>query len=189
MKVSREQALENRERILDTAARLFRERGFDGIGVADLMKGAGLTHGGFYGQFESKEHLAAQAVERALAQSELKWQKATEGKPPREALKGVAAFYLSSRHVGDPGSGCAFAALGPEATRREPGVRHAFTEALAARVARLMKLVEGKSDAERRRRSLATMASMVGAVVLARAVDDAKLSAQILNAVGETIEE
>ena len=188
MKVSREQAAENRERILDTAARLFRERGFDGIGVADLMKNAGLTHGGFYGQFESKEHLAEQAVERALDQSELKWQKATEGKSPREALKGVAAFYLSLRHVGDPGNGCAFAALGPEATRREPGVRRAFTEALKSRVARLMGLVAGRSEAERRRRSLSTMASLVGAVVLARAVDDPKLSTEILKAVGETIE-
>src|SRR5712671_3496602 len=73
MKVSREQAADNRERILDTAARLFREKGFDGIGVADLMQGAGLTHGGFHGQFTSKEDLAAHACERALERSATRW--------------------------------------------------------------------------------------------------------------------
>src|SRR3954470_1120937 len=119
MKVSREQAAENRERIVQTAARLFRERGFDGIGVADLMNAAGLTHGGFYGQFESKEDLAAQACARALDESAGKWARATEGKPAREALKAVADFYLTPRHAGDPGSGCAFVALGAEAARRE----------------------------------------------------------------------
>src|SRR3981081_1255258 len=86
MKVSREQAAENRERILDTAARLFREKGFDGIGVADLMQGAGLTHGVFYGQFASKEDLAAQACERALAQSAAKLERVI-GDQPKNPLQ------------------------------------------------------------------------------------------------------
>ena len=78
MKVTREQAAENRQRVVETAARLFREKGFDGIGVADLMKTAGLTHGGFYGQFSSKEDLAAQACARALAESEKKWERSSD---------------------------------------------------------------------------------------------------------------
>ena len=86
MKVSREQAAENRERILDAAARLFREKGFDGIGVADLMQGAGLTHGGFYGQFASKEDLAAQACARALAQSATKLDRSIAEHPKNRGI-------------------------------------------------------------------------------------------------------
>src|SRR3954466_13018807 len=105
MKVSREQAAENRERIVQAAARLFRERGFDGIGVADLMSEAGLTHGAFYGQFESKEDLAAQACARALEQSAAKWDRALAGQKPEDGLKAYVSGYLSQRHVNDPGHG------------------------------------------------------------------------------------
>jgi TetR/AcrR family transcriptional regulator, transcriptional repressor for nem operon len=181
MKVSREQAAENRERILDTAARLFREKGFDGIGVADLMQSAGLTHGGFYGQFASKEDLAAQACERALAQSATRLDQVIADKP-QNPLQAVAASYLSTRHRDRPGEGCAFVALGAEAPRHAPAVRKVFTEALRLRVDRLMQLVPG-TKAARRRQALATMASLVGAQVLARAVDDAQLSNEILDAV------
>ena len=82
MRVSREQAAESRERILDVASKLFREHGLDGIGVADLMKNAGLTHGGFYGHFSSKEELMAQACARALENSVEKWEKLCEGGRP-----------------------------------------------------------------------------------------------------------
>src|SRR4051812_150847 len=177
MKVSREQAAENRERIIETAARLFRERGFDGIGVADLMQNAGLTHGGFYGQFDSKEDLAAKACERALGQSAARLDRVI-AEHPKNALQAVAASYLSKRHRDDPGSGCAFVALGAEAPRHEAGVRKVFTAALYERVEKLVRLIPG-TPAARRRKALATMASMVGAQVLARAVDDAALSNEI----------
>src|SRR5213593_477266 len=112
MKVSRERAAQNRERILDAAARLFRERGFEGIGVADLMKTAGLTHGGFYGHFSSKEDLMAQACARALARSLEAWSKRAE-RIPDDPLLSIAGGYLSSKHRDDPGAGCVLAALGP----------------------------------------------------------------------------
>jgi TetR/AcrR family transcriptional regulator, transcriptional repressor for nem operon len=182
MKVSREQAAENRLRVLETAARLFREKGFDGIGVADLMNTAGLTHGGFYGQFSSKEDLAAQACARALADSEKKWERLTADKG-KDPLKTFAESYLSARHRDDAGNGCAFVALGAEAPRWGRAVQRVFTEGLLARVARLIKLVPGQSEKARRARAIATMASLVGGVVLARAVDDPKLSDEILQAV------
>jgi TetR/AcrR family transcriptional repressor of nem operon len=181
MKVSREQAAENRERILDAAARLFRERGFDGIGVADLMNSAGLTHGGFYGQFESKEDLAAQACERALAKSVERWDRLLANKP-EDPLQAITASYLSTRHRDDAGNGCALAALGAEAPRRHPAVRRAFTQGLRAMVERLSEIVPGRGKAAREQKALAAMAQMVGAVVLARAVDDPKLSDAILQA-------
>jgi TetR/AcrR family transcriptional repressor of nem operon len=182
MKVSREQAAHNRERILDTAARLFREKGFDGIGVADLMQGAGLTHGGFYGQFTSKEDLAAQACERALAQSATRLDRLIAGQP-RNPLQAVVASYLSPRHRDNAGDGCAFVALGAEGPRRAPAVRRVFTQALRQRVEKLVQIVAGRTPAARRRKALATMAHLVGALVLARAVDDAELSNEILHAV------
>src|ERR1043165_9265950 len=114
MKVSREQAARNRERILDTAAQLFRERGFDGIGVADLMKAAGLTHGGFYGHFASKEDLMAQACTRASARSRGLWTKLAE-RAPDDPLSEIAGVYLTSKHRDNPGEGCLMAALASEA--------------------------------------------------------------------------
>ena len=113
MKVSKEQMAENRERILDAAAQLFREKGFDGIGVADLMKSAGLTHGGFYGHFASKDELMAQASARALQRLQAAWsaiarEAAAHGQEP---LAAIEAAYLSPRHRDAPGQGCLLAAL------------------------------------------------------------------------------
>src|SRR3954462_7824260 len=110
MKVSREQAALNRERILETAAQLFRERGFEGIGVADLMKEAGLTHGGFYGHFSSKEDLIAEASALALTRSLAVLGKVGE-RGPGDPLSAVAGAYLTTRHRDNPGAGCLLAAL------------------------------------------------------------------------------
>ena len=186
MKVSREQAAENRERIVEIASRLFREHGFDGIGVADLMKSAGLTHGGFYGHFDSKEDLMARACERALEGSLAKWRERIDAEPGNP-LSALAALYLSSTHCDQPGTGCALAALGSEAARHDPPVRHALTEGLRAFIDVLGGLVPGRSKATRREKALATFASMVGAVVLARAVDDPALAEEILQSVSTSI--
>src|SRR4029079_13150830 len=93
MRVSRVQAEENRQKVIDVASRLFREHGFDGIGLKDLMKGAGLTHGAFYKQFASKEDLAAQASRRALESASRRWSAAIAAKP-KDPLGAVVAFYL-----------------------------------------------------------------------------------------------
>lgn len=182
MKVSREQAAENRERVLKVAARLYRERGFDGIGVADIMKAAGLTHGGFYGQFSSKEDLMAKAGERALAEANTAWHRLLEASP-EDPLGAIATAYLSTRHRDHPGLGCALAALGADASRSSASVRHALTEGFRTLLDVLVCVMPGRSKAAKRDKALVTYASMVGALVLARAVDDSALSEEILQAV------
>ncbi len=184
MKVSKEQMAENRERILDTAAQLFREKGFDGIGVADLMKSAGLTHGGFYGHFASKDDLMAQATERALGRLQSAWAQLARGaaEQDQDPLAAVEAAYLSARHRDAPGHGCLLAALGSDAARQGPAVRQAVTEGVRQQVEGLATLVPGRTKAAKRQRALADYASLVGAMVLARAVDDAALSDEILQA-------
>ena len=178
MRVSREQAAENRERVLDVAAQLFREKGFDGIGVADLMKSAGLTHGGFYGQFESKEDLAAQACARALAKTTAYWDAFIDKRD--DPYQAMINSYLSPIHRDDPGNGCALAALGAEAQRRGPTLRRVFTDGVTALLDCLVRVMPSRSALAKREKALTTMATLVGAQVLARAVDDAQLSKEIL---------
>jgi TetR/AcrR family transcriptional regulator, transcriptional repressor for nem operon len=179
MRVTRERAAANREKVLHVAGTLFREHGFDGIGVADIMKRAGLTHGGFYGQFPSKDDLAAEACARVLGNEG--WVERLTG-TPKPSFGALIRSYLSPRHRDDPGHGCLFAALGSDAARQPRAVRQAFTDGLRARVGALLKLVPGRSEAARRERALATMAGLVGALMLSRAVDDPALSEEILQA-------
>jgi TetR/AcrR family transcriptional repressor of nem operon len=181
MKVTKEQSAENKERVIEVAGRLFRERGFDGIGVVDLMKEAGLTHGGFYKQFESKEDLMAQATDRALLAAMDGWQAAVEGS--ERPLDGLLSWYVSPRHRDAPGLGCVLTALGPDASRQGEGVRNAITSGVRRFVDVLKRCVAGESTAARREHALATLSSMVGAVVLARAVNDEALSRDLLRAV------
>ena len=181
MKVSREQAASNRERIVEAAAHLFRERGFEGIGVADLMNEAGLTHGGFYGHFSSKEDLVAEASALALTQSLALWGKLAE-RAPDEPLSAIAEAYLTSKHRDDPGTGCLVAALGPDVSRQGPAVRRAVTDYVRSACDLLAKLVPGKSKAARKQKAMSTYATLVGAMVMARAVNDRALSQEILDA-------
>ena len=186
MKVSREQAALNRERIVETAARLFREKGYDGIGVADLMKNAGLTHGGFYGHFASKEDLMIEACQHALNKSLEGW-RAKVASDPQRALPAIIDSYLTTRHRDQPGTGCPAAAMGVDVARMSPGARPAFTQATRQQFALLQGLLpDGAPDGtqeRQRQQAIATFAAMVGAIVLARSVDDEALSAEILDAV------
>lgn len=186
MKVSREQAAENRERIVQVAAKLFRERGFDGIGVADLMKAAGLTHGGFYGHFGSKEDLAAEASDRALKDTLQYWSTVID-KAPDEAFSTIVNRYLSEGHRDTPGKGCLMAALGSDLGRQARPVRRVVTDGIQAFIGQLMQLVPGKSKSARRRQALTDFAAMVGAVTIARAVDDPALSKDVLDAVASSL--
>ena len=179
MRVSREKAAENRERILEVASKLFRERGFDGIGVADLMKSAGLTHGGFYGNFQSKDDLILQACTRAMEKSLDTLKEAVEH-GGKDAMNNIATAYLSPTHRDHPGSGCAMAALGAEVARNSSTVRAAFTKTVRTTAEILTKIVSGKSKRAKRERSLAIYSSLVGALILSRAVDDSELSEEIL---------
>jgi TetR/AcrR family transcriptional repressor of nem operon len=186
MKVSRAQAAENRERILEVATRLFRERGIDGIGVADLMKAAGLTHGGFYGHFKSKEDLVAQACARAVIGMKQNWTnviKEAAGDP----LAALANQYLSPTHRDHAGSGCPIAALGSEVARQAPVVRQSVTEELRPFLEYLSSIVPGDTKTSRRKRALSTFSSLVGALILSRAVDDPALSNEILRSVATSV--
>jgi TetR/AcrR family transcriptional regulator, transcriptional repressor for nem operon len=185
MRVSREQAAANKERILDVAAKLFRERGFNGIGVADLMQEAGLTHGGFYGHFASKEDLEAQACARVVAESPEKW--AAMAKTGRDPWKAMIRSYLTPAHRDAPGKGCLFAALATDASRQGPGVRGAVTKGLGATLAMLARFAPGRTAAKKREKAVAALASLVGALVLARAVDDPALSEEILRATAASL--
>jgi TetR/AcrR family transcriptional repressor of nem operon len=181
MKVSREQVARNRQQIIEVASKLFREKGFDGIGVADIMHSAGLTHGGFYGHFASKDDLAAQASARAFSAT-VGALAAAEESGSGDQLEAFVASYLSPRHRDDMGGGCVLAALGSDAGRQRGAVRGAFTEGLRATITRLMRIAPGSSQEAQRQQALATLAGLVGALTLARAVDDPELSNEFLNA-------
>jgi TetR/AcrR family transcriptional regulator, transcriptional repressor for nem operon len=142
VRVTREQAAANREKILQVAGTLFRERGYDGIAVADIMKRAGLTHGGFYGHFPSKDDLAAEIISRVLGREG--WLERLTGKR-RPAMADVVSNYLSPRHRDDPGHGCLFAALGSVVSGQPGVVRRAFTDGLRKRVDIARDLLPGRS--------------------------------------------
>jgi len=186
MKVSREQAAENGERILDLATRLFRERGIDGVSVADLMKSAGLTHGGFYGHFKSKQQLVAQACALAISRMRQSWMKSI-GEMPQNPIQAVADRYLTLAHRDHSGRGCPMAALGAEVARQGPPVRHAVTEELRAFFDFLTRALPGPSETDRRRKAISMYALLVGAMVLARAVADPSLSNEILQAAAASL--
>jgi TetR/AcrR family transcriptional repressor of nem operon len=186
MKVSRERAAENRHHVVEVASRLFRARGFDGVGIADLMKAAGLTHGGFYGQFNSKDDLATEASARAFENTAEAWEAVSRQKA-KEPLAALVSFYLSEQHRDDMDTGCPLASLGVDSARHDGSVRRVFTEGLH----RLLEILEGVEPGRtrriRHRRALATMATMVGALVLARAADDDKLSIELIEVVRDDL--
>lgn len=170
MKVSREQMAENRLRILDSASELFRSKGFEAVTVAEVMKAAGLTHGGFYGHFESKDDLVAQALTRTLDAS---------GDSDLD-LGAYIDSYLSPRHRDNPGSGCPTAGLVAETRHQAPPARAAMTRGFRSQIDRISKASPGQTDEDKRRAAIGTWAAMVGAVILARAIDDPALSDEVL---------
>src|SRR5215831_9140722 len=181
MRVSREQAAANRERIIEAAGELFRSKGFSGIGVADIMKAAELTHGGFYGHFASKDDLIAQASRRSMHSAAQNWKKVV-AESGSDAFATLLTRYLSPRHRDDPGQGCAFAALSGDAARCGKPVRVAFAEGLEPLINILSGIVGGRTKAARRRKAIAALSELIGALILSRAVGDAGLSDEILDA-------
>lgn len=173
MRVSKERAAENRERILTEAARLFREHGLSGIGVDALTDAAGLTHGSLYSQFGSKGRLAAEALSHAASASSARMSDAA-------TLDDYITRYLSEDHRKRRGDGCVMAALAGEMPRQGAAIRHGFTDAVRAMVKRIVGLMPGRPKSEDE--ALAIVATMVGALILARAVDDPRLSDRILAA-------
>lgn len=174
MRNSREAAAENRERIVAVAAKLIRERGIASVGVAELMEAAGMTHGGFYKHFESKDALIAEACAHSFGEPGGSLRAAVESAKPGQELRAIVDSYLSRRHRDNPGKGCAVAALGGEVANRKSPAREALQagrERLVSLVARYMKGGETKD------RASAFVAMMVGALINARLADGASSDA------------
>jgi TetR/AcrR family transcriptional repressor of nem operon len=180
VKISREQVVENRRRILDAAARMFRERGFEAVTVAEVMKAAGLTHGAFYGHFDSKDELIAQAFEHVSVTARAAAGEALAAGSKPQTLKDFAAFYLRQDHRDDAGSGCLFSALGTEAARCSPEARHVLTESIQHQIDDLSRTAPGKTAAARRRAAIGSWSAMIGAVLVARIADDPALSDEFM---------
>jgi TetR/AcrR family transcriptional repressor of nem operon len=186
VRVSREQAAENRQRILDVAGRLFRQKGFEGIGVDAIMEAAGLTHGGFYGHFDSKANLSEQACSAGLAKSKQKWETLAQASP-EAGLAAIARSYLSKRHRDDPGSGCVYAALGGEVARSSGVVRTTVTKGVRAQLDILERVANGRSKPARRKQAITALSGMVGAMVIARLVNESARSNEILTVAASAI--
>lgn len=164
------------ERIVDAAARAIRRSGYSGTGVADIMKDAGLTHGGFYAHFESREAMLAEAADRAGRQSVALMEGIAAAVPPQQALPAMLRAYLSKAHVEGIETGCATAALCSEMPRQAPQVRRAATRRIKEMIDLMARQSPDWGQPGAHERALITVATMVGALALARAVDDPKLS-------------
>lgn len=187
MRVSRIQAAENRQTVINVASRLFRERGFDGIGLKDLMKGAGLTQGAFYKQFASKEDLAAQASRRALESAFSRWSAAAEANP-KDPLGAVLAFYLSMDHREEKMDGCPIVALGSDAARQSSDVKASFEAGIKAHLELLGRLIGETDGEEPNGKAMAILSTMVGALILSRTVNDERLSKRFLQAAANSVQ-
>jgi TetR/AcrR family transcriptional repressor of nem operon len=182
-RVTKEQAAKNRQRVVEGAAQLFQRHGLKGIAIADLMAEAGLTHGGFYRQFASKDDVAGEACAHSMRRAASSWQTIAGREPPEERLRVIADAYLTASAATHR---CPMPTLAADVAREAPGspVRKAFTDGVAALAETLTCCVpEGESAPARRERALGLLAAMVGAVAISRAIDDEALSNEIASAV------
>lgn len=186
MRVSRVQAAENRETVIDVASRLFREHGFNGIGLKDLMKGAGLTQGAFYKQFASKEDLAIQATKRALESASARWTDAVQAKP-EEPLGAVMDFYLSSGHREERMDGCPIVALGSDAARQSSDIKAAFEAGIKSHLDVLNHMTGETTEERPNSKAMAILATMIGAMTLSRVVNDPELAQGFLDSAAEQV--
>ena len=170
------------ERIVATAARAIRRSGYDGTSVADIMKEAGLTHGGFYAHFPSREAMLAEAADRAGAEAVALSTRVADAAPPDQGLKALLGAYLSKEHLKHPEMGCPVAALGSEMPRQAAAVRKAATRRIKEMIDVIARQSPDWGQPGAHQQALMTAATMVGTLVMARAVDDPKLSDALLEA-------
>jgi TetR/AcrR family transcriptional repressor of nem operon len=183
MRYSREHKLETHARIVKRASVRIREKGAHGIGVADLMKDAGLTHGGFYAHFDSRDALVIEAFDYAMDRSNERWRKLAEQTPPDKRLATIVEQYLTSVHRDDPGHGCAVPTLGAEIARESPKTRKAFAAKLEQMIDILAaQILPGVPREAARKQAMATLATMMGTLVLARIAGNGAFSDEILAA-------
>jgi len=181
MRYSREHKQETHAKIVKKAAVLLREKGAHGIGVADLMKEAGLTHGGFYAHFDSREALVIEAFAYAMDRSTERWRKIAEQTPADKRLTTIIQSYLTPVHRDDPGHGCAVPALGAEIARESPKTRKAFAAKLEQMIDMITDQVSGVPRKAARKQAVATLATMIGTLVLARIAGNGEFSDEILD--------
>ncbi|EPA9111855.1 MAG: TetR/AcrR family transcriptional regulator [Serratia liquefaciens] len=187
-RVSKQQMERNREAIEQVSSQLFRERGLNGVSVNDLMAAVGLTHGGFYGHFASKDELAAVASRRAVEESAQRWETASR-QPDQHNLQTLVDAYLNVRHRDCPGEGCMVAALAGDVAREEADkpVHQAYLSGVKAMLARLESLSPDEQQPQRQQQALVQMVMLVGALTLARATQGDALSEQFLNATRQAL--
>lgn len=171
---------EHHERIIASASRCFRKRGFQDVSVAEIMKDAQLTHGGFYNHFGSKQELMLAAIERAFDETTARWQEYMDRSPSRP-LEAIVDGYLSERHLKHPESGCIVAALGTEMYRQPSAVKSMIT----AGIERLLDILESKlpdrSAEQRRQKAVAIFSQMAGAMIVARSQREPSSARQVLS--------
>jgi TetR/AcrR family transcriptional repressor of nem operon len=183
MKVSGKKVAENRAALVSTAQRLLQERGFDGAGVVEISREAGLTQGALYGQFGSKDGLAAEAIRTAFAEGAIAWRELGDTSP--NPLAAYLDAYLSESHLTDVGSGCVLAACLSEVRRQDPAIGAAFTDGLSKMIEQLQRALPGATAPDdARRRALTVLSGLVGSVAMARAVapTDPALAREIIAA-------
>ena len=192
MRISKEAAAANKTRVVKAAARLFREKGVDAIAVADLMKEAGLTHGGFYNHFQSKDDLVAAAYREAFDQAVTRAERnaaRAETDGPSAVLAEYVDRYLSKETRNSPGTSCPMSALGTDAARHGSPLRAVFADGVRRYIAAFARLLPGKGQRQRRN-AIAMLSTLIGAVTLSRAcagVDD-KLADEIVAAARQSLE-
>ena len=186
MGYSKAQKARTHKRIVAIASKRFREKGLAGFGIAELMKEAGLTVGGFYKHFDSRGELVAEAVSAAFGGWQRQKEGAESGGPPLSFAK-LIGDYLSDMHRENPGTGCAFSALAPEIARSDKRTRALTSEQVRNDLELIAGLLPGKDKRTARSRAILTFSALVGAMALARAVSDEVLSHEILKTVADRL--
>ncbi len=187
MRYSKEHKQETHARIVKKASVRLREKGAHGIGVADLMKEAGLTHGGFYAHFDSREALVIEAFNYAMDRAMERWRKVAEQIPPEKRLETIVDFYLTALHRDDPGHGCSVPALGAEIARENAKTRRAFAARLEEMIDMMADQILDVPRKSARRQAMATIATMMGTMVMSRITGTGETSDEILSAGREAV--
>jgi TetR/AcrR family transcriptional repressor of nem operon len=188
MGYSKAQKARTHKRIVAIASKRFREKGLAGFGIAELMKEAGLTVGGFYKHFDSRDHLVAEAVNSAFGGWKRRVEAAKSSGPPVSYEK-LIDEYLNETHRDNPGTGCAFSALAPEIARSDKRTRAFTSEQVRNDIQLIAALHPAKDKRTARSRAILTFSALVGAMSLARAVSDEALSREILNTVADLLKD